>query len=107
MRIISAVMIILIMGCSLLDQGVLYQFIEMQCVDYGWENSSDDEQWADNVQAYLEDEGITVNKIEALNDHGMHCDACGICAKGRSIEVWVAEDDIELIEELGFAAISD
>ena len=96
-----------IMGCSLFDQGVLYQFTEMQCVDYAWENDSDHEQWAENVQVYLEEEGVSVNKIEALNDNDTHCAACILCATGRYIEVWIDEEDGNMIKDLGFFAVSD
>ena len=95
-------LILLLAGCNSTDDGVLYRFTEMQCVDYSWEGDIDEEVWAENVRAYLEDDGIKVNNIEALNDHGVHCRACGVCPTGRTIEVWINEEDIDLIESLGF-----
>jgi len=113
MKLLLALFITVLVGCDLFnedteytdeteDTEVLYVFREMQCVEYLWGSSSDDETWSEIVRAYLEIEGITVNRIEALRDSLGHCAACEICATGRTIEVWIDESDAYLMNGLEF-----
>ena len=104
MKWLLVLFITFIVGCNLFDEddGVLFVFTEMQCVEYSWENSDDEIRWASNVKSYLEDEGISVNSITGINDEGVYCRACEVCPTGRFIEVWIAAGDADLMDGLGF-----
>ncbi len=102
MRILFVLTILSLSGCESSNEEVLFTFTEMQCVEYAWEDSDDDGMWTQNIKAYLEDERITVNRIEALRDSLDHCEACVVCPTGRSIRVWIDEGDEVLMDILGF-----
>ncbi len=104
MKLLLALFITLLVGCDLFteDSEVLFVFTEIQCVEYSWEGDIDDEVWGENVKSYLESEGITVNRLEALRDSLDHCAACVVCATGRIIRVWINTGDAILMDDLGF-----